>query len=85
MCTEGEFFLWYSRCTKRRGGECNPRRLPPEALERIPEGGRSGAGGRGARGRSDEIEIGDEGSGIPECVGGANSPEPVEPVRDNRR
>lgn len=45
MCTEGEFFLWYSRCTKRRGGECNPRRLPPEALERIPEGGRSGAGG----------------------------------------
>ena len=75
MCTEGEFFLWYSRCTKRRGGECNPRRLPPEA-----QNGRR----RGARGRSDEIEIGDEGSGIPGCVGGANSPEPVEPVRDNR-
>ena len=23
--------MWYSRCTKRRGGEYNPRRLPPEA------------------------------------------------------
>lgn len=51
--------------TAAGGAERNTRRVAREAPERIPEGGRSGAGGRGTGGQGDETEIGDEGSGIP--------------------